>query len=64
MSTIKTSVIAIVTKTRRIELEPGQAFCLSTRSKAWEIWQEEPLRRVHRIPIEQILWVIEKEQAP
>lgn len=39
-----------------ISLEAGQFFC--TTPKAWEIWQEEPLMRVKRIPRKQVIVVV------
>ena len=49
---------AIETVTQRIELEGSQ--CYYRTPKAYEIWQEEPLYFLKRIPRTSVLWVIER----
>ena len=47
---------ALVTATRRIFLTDGQIFC--STEKAFEIWDSEPLRFIHRIPRKRVLMEI------
>jgi len=49
---------AIETMTKRIELDESQ--CYYRTPKAYEIWQEEPLIFLKRIPRTSVLWVIER----
>ena len=48
----------IRTTTQAIVLAVGQCFYRTPR--AYEIWQEDPLRRIKRIPNDRVFWVIEK----
>lgn len=48
---------ALTTARLRIELDKGQVF-YSTQ-KAFEIWQEKPLRHIKRIPKKRVFWVHE-----
>ena len=44
-----------------IHLDDGQFFC--RMPKSWEIWQEEPIARIARIPLKRVCWVIQKEAS-
>ncbi len=46
---------AITTARMTIILNPGQ--CFYTTPKAFEVWQEEPLQRLKRIPALRVFWV-------
>jgi hypothetical protein len=52
-------VAAITTATQQIELADGQGFYI-TRG-AWEIWENDPVRLVKRIPHKRVFFVFEKE---
>lgn len=50
-------VKAIVTAKETIALSSGQFFCRTPR--AWEIWQESPIRRLVRIPQKKVWDVVQ-----
>lgn len=54
-------VKAITTATKQYELADNQVFYCT--KAAWEIWQEEPLIRIMRIPRKRILSVFLKESC-
>lgn len=54
----KREVESISMATKTIGLYEGQFFCRT--AKAWEIWQENPLRRVYRISTDRVFWITEK----
>ena len=55
MSLIDTSVKAISTAKITYSLADGQNFYKTP--KAWEIWQEDPLARIKRIPRNRVMFV-------
>lgn len=59
--THRPDVEAITTAKLTIELAEGQTFYET--NTAYEIWDENPLRRVHRIPKKRVYWVASKEEA-
>jgi len=48
----------LMTARLTIGLHPGQSFYETP--KAYEIWDEDPLRFVNRIPKKRVYWVITK----
>ena len=52
-------VRAVSTATKTIEAGSGQSW-YRTRA-VWELWQEEPLARLLRIPRPRVYWIIGKE---
>lgn len=57
MRTKRDDVKALITARQEIELGPNQTFYKTP--KAWEIWDDNPLRRVKRIPSTRVFWVIQ-----
>ena len=51
-------IISISTATKIIELSEGQYFC--TTPKAYELWQEEPLRFLKRWDRRRVFFVWER----
>lgn len=54
-----TNILELRTARLTIVLGPGQRF-YETKN-AYEVWDESPLRRVHRIPKSSVLWVLEEK---
>lgn len=49
---------ALETATQRIELLANQSFYRTP--KVYEVWQDEPIIFLKRIPRSRVLWVIER----
>ena len=58
MRTKMLNIKMLRTATREIVLFQGQYFCET--AAAYEIWQEQLLLRIARIPKKQVLWIFEK----
>jgi len=52
------NIDAVITARKKIELDDGESFYLT--STAVEVWQDDPLKRLKRIPRDKIEWVSRK----
>jgi len=54
---MKEKITALLTATTKIEPNEGQIILKSERGKSYEIWQQEPLRLIKRIPEKRVCFV-------